>query len=137
MTYSSTMQAAVLARVVTWPILRKPAEQPSGSDEGAAVLKRFIRESAAVAQIEVVKLLRDPTVAISRAFQPILWLVIFGQVMAGARGFYAGELGYLAFITPGILGAECVVQRDILRHCDYLGARPGYCAQAAREPGTA
>src|SRR5512143_2012593 len=66
-------------------------------------MQRFIRESTAIAQIELVKLLRDPTEAISRAIQPVLWLVIFGQVLGGVRGFYSGTVGYLAFITPGIL----------------------------------
>ncbi len=66
-------------------------------------MKRFILESTAIAQIELVKLVRDPTEAISRAIQPVLWLVIFGQVLAGVRGFYSGKIGYLAFITPGIL----------------------------------
>jgi len=66
-------------------------------------MQRFIRESTAIAQIELVKLIRDPTEAISRAIQPVLWLVIFGQVLGGVRGFYSGKVGYLAFITPGIL----------------------------------
>lgn len=64
---------------------------------------RFIRESAAVAQIELIKLTRDPTEIVSRAVQPVLWLVVFGQVLAHVRGIYTGEIGYLAFITPGIL----------------------------------
>lgn len=64
---------------------------------------RFIRESAAVAQIELIKLTRDPTEIASRAVQPVLWLVVFGQVLAHVHGIYTGEIGYLAFITPGIL----------------------------------
>ena len=35
--------------------------------------------------------------------QPVLWLVVFGQVLAHVHGIYSGEIGYLAFITPGIL----------------------------------
>ena len=66
-------------------------------------MERFLRESAAVAQIELIKLTRDPTELISRAVQPVLWLVVFGQVLAHVHGIYTGEIGYLAFITPGIL----------------------------------
>lgn len=66
-------------------------------------MERFFRESAAVAQIELIKLARDPAELISRAVQPVLWLVIFGQVLAHVHGIYTGEAGYLAFITPGIL----------------------------------
>lgn len=66
-------------------------------------MKRFLRESAAVAEVELIKLIRDPTEIFSRAVQPVLWLVVFGQVLAHARGIYTGEVGYIAFITPGIL----------------------------------
>ena len=66
-------------------------------------MERFFRESAAVAQGELIKLIRDPTEMFSRAVQPVLWLVVFGQVLAHVRGIYTGEIGYLAFLTPGIL----------------------------------
>lgn len=66
-------------------------------------MKRFIRESAAIVQIELIKLVRDPTEVVSRAVQPVLWLVVFGQVLAQVRGIHTGQLSYLAFITPGIL----------------------------------
>ena len=66
-------------------------------------MKRFMRESAAIVDIELIKLVRDPTEIISRAVQPVLWLVVFGQVLAQVRGIHTGQLSYLAFITPGIL----------------------------------
>jgi ABC-2 type transport system permease protein len=66
-------------------------------------MQRLIRESTAIVQVEMVKLIRDPTEIISRAIQPVLWLVVFGQVLAQVRGIHTGPLSYLAFITPGIL----------------------------------
>jgi ABC-2 type transport system permease protein len=66
-------------------------------------MKRFFRESSAIVEIEFIKLVRDPTEVISRAVQPVLWLVVFGQVLAQVRGIHTGQLSYLAFITPGIL----------------------------------
>lgn len=66
-------------------------------------MKRFSRETAAIVEVELIKLVRDPTEIISRALQPILWLVVFGQVLAQVRGIHTGTLSYLAFITPGIL----------------------------------
>ncbi|WP_374087122.1 ABC transporter permease [Methylomicrobium lacus] len=66
-------------------------------------MKRFIRESSAIVEIELIKLARDPTELIARAVQPVLWLVIFGQVLAQVRGIHTGQMSYLAFITPGIL----------------------------------
>lgn len=66
-------------------------------------MKRFFLESAAIVEVELIKLVRDPTEIISRAVQPVLWLVVFGQVLAQARGIHTGQLNYLDFITPGIL----------------------------------
>lgn len=66
-------------------------------------MRRFIRESGAIVEVELLKLVRDPTEVISRAVQPVLWLVVFGQVLAQVRGIQTGSLSYLAFITPGIL----------------------------------
>ena len=66
-------------------------------------MRRFISESAAIVEVELIKLVRDPTEVMSRAIQPVLWLAIFGQVLAQTRGIHTGQLSYLAFITPGIL----------------------------------
>ncbi len=66
-------------------------------------MQRFIRETSAIVAVELIKLVRDPTEIISRAVQPLLWLVVFGQVLAQVRGIHTGQLSYLAFITPGIL----------------------------------
>jgi ABC-2 type transport system permease protein len=66
-------------------------------------LRRFAVETAAVADVELRKLIRDPTELVSRAVQPALWLTVFGQVMAQVRGIHSGPVSYLVFITPGIL----------------------------------
>jgi ABC-2 type transport system permease protein len=66
-------------------------------------MRRFLLQTAAVADVEMRKLLRDPTELVSRAVQPVLWLTVFGQVMGSVRGIHAGPVSYLAFITPGIL----------------------------------
>lgn len=66
-------------------------------------MKQFILESTAIAEVELIKLVRDPTELLARAIQPVLWLVIFGQVLAQVRGIHTGQTSYLAFLTPGIL----------------------------------
>ncbi len=63
----------------------------------------YVKQTAAVAAAELHKLMRDPTELFSRAVQPILWLVVFGQVFSRVRGIPTGGVGYLAFMTPGIL----------------------------------
>jgi ABC-2 type transport system permease protein len=66
-------------------------------------MNRFFRESAAIAEVELIKLRRDPAELLARAVQPVLWLAVFGQVLGQMRGIAPGETGYLTYITPGIL----------------------------------
>ena len=56
-----------------------------------------------VADAEMRKLRHDPTELFSRAVQPALWLLLFGQVMAQVRGLSSGSVRYLDFIAPGNL----------------------------------
>jgi ABC-2 type transport system permease protein len=64
---------------------------------------QYLRQCLAIADVELRKLLRDPTELFTRAIQPVLWLTVFGQVLSNARGIDTGKVGYLAFMTPGIL----------------------------------
>src|SRR5659263_232121 len=66
-------------------------------------MKDFVYSTAAVAQAEIRKLMRDPTELLSRAIQPVLWLAVFGQVFSKVRGIPTGDLSYLDFMAPGIL----------------------------------
>ncbi len=72
----------------------------SGDD---VAVRRFARESLAVAEVELRKLIRDPWELFTRAVQPALWLMIFGQVFGRLRGIPTEGMSYLAFLAPGIL----------------------------------
>ncbi len=69
---------------------------------------RFALDSWTIAQGELRKLRHDPTELITRAVQPILWLLVFGQVMARARAIPTGSLGYVDFLAPGILAQSAL-----------------------------
>jgi len=56
-----------------------------------------------MAEMELRKLIHDPTELIMRAVQPILWLGIFGEAMSKIRAIPTDGFTYLQFITPGIL----------------------------------
>ncbi len=56
-----------------------------------------------VVAAELQKLRHDPFDLATRAVQPILWLVLFGNVMARARGLSGHGLPYLDFLSAGIL----------------------------------
>jgi ABC-2 type transport system permease protein len=76
--------------------------RPAGWADSSVVLEVW-RETLAIANVELRKLFRDPTELFTRAVQPVLWLVVFGQVFSRVRGIPTGNISYLAFMTPGIL----------------------------------
>jgi ABC-2 type transport system permease protein len=63
----------------------------------------FIDKTFVIAEFELRKLRHDFTELITRALQPALWLLIFGQVFARTRAMPTGNIPYLDFIAPGIL----------------------------------
>ncbi|HYL08919.1 MAG TPA: ABC transporter permease [Candidatus Udaeobacter sp.] len=79
-----------------------PAARPAGSAEPAPFL-RFARDSWAIAEAELRKIARDPTELFTRAVQPALWLVVFGQVFGRIRAIPTGDLTYVEFMAPGVL----------------------------------
>ncbi len=63
----------------------------------------FVRQSLAIAEGEIRKLARDPTELLTRAVQPALWLIVFGEVFTHIRAIPTGNLSYLEFMAPGVL----------------------------------
>lgn len=83
---------------------QRAIEQPLRGFRGAFdELFRFFEKTAAITEIEIRKLSHDPIELITRAVQPTLWLVVFGQVFSQIRAIPTGDLRYLDFMTPGIL----------------------------------
>jgi ABC-2 type transport system permease protein len=78
------------------------AVPPAASAKDPAVLA-FIRDTLALAEVELRKLGRDPLELLTRAIQPALWLLIFGQVFGRLKAIPTGKLSYLTFMVPGIL----------------------------------
>ena len=68
----------------------------------------FFVKTLTIAELEVRKLRHDFTELITRAVQPILWLVLFGGVFARAQLIPTGGLPYLDFMAPGILGQSAL-----------------------------
>ena len=69
---------------------------------------KTLSKSWILAEMEVRKLVHDPTELISRALQPILWLGIFGEALNKIRAIPTQGYSYLQFITPGILTQSVV-----------------------------
>jgi ABC-2 type transport system permease protein len=63
----------------------------------------FFYKTYVIAEFEVRKLTHDPTELVTRAVQPALWLLIFGEVFTRVRAIPTGGIPYLDFMAPGIL----------------------------------
>ena len=63
----------------------------------------MLRDTLTIAWMELRKLARDPSELFTRAIQPALWLLVFGQVFSQVRAIPTGDLRYLDFMAPGIL----------------------------------
>ena len=81
-----------------WASLHWP---PLGNLLGVA--GRFVDKTLTIAELEARKLRHDPTELLTRAVQPMLWLLVFGQVFTQARAIPTGDLRYIDFMAPGIL----------------------------------
>ena len=66
-------------------------------------LTSFVEKTFVITEFELRKLRHDFTELITRALQPALWLLIFGQVFARSGAIHTGTIPYLDFIAPGIL----------------------------------
>jgi ABC-2 type transport system permease protein len=67
------------------------------------VIVSFVDKTLVIAEVEARKLQHDPTELLTRAVQPALWLLVFGQVFTRVRAIPTGNLRYIDFMTPGIL----------------------------------
>jgi ABC-2 type transport system permease protein len=77
------------------------AEQP-------AAWARFPARVGAMCLVELQKIRRDRSELITRAIQPALWLLIFGETFTRLRAIPTGDTPYLDFLAPGILAQSAL-----------------------------
>ena len=73
------------------------------AEAAIASVGSYARQVFAVGAAEVQKLRHDPFELFTRAVQPMLWLVLFGEVMSKAHGLSSSGLNYLDFLAAVIL----------------------------------
>lgn len=66
-------------------------------------ISSFVRKTLVITELEARKLRHDPTELFTRAVQPALWLLVFGQVFERTRAIPTGDVRYIDFMAPGIL----------------------------------
>jgi ABC-2 type transport system permease protein len=78
-------------------IVASPGRRPLAS------LIAFLDKTGMIVELEVWKLRHDATELLTRAVQPMLWLLLFGEVFTRIRAIPTGNRPYIDFMTPGIL----------------------------------
>ncbi len=78
------------------------AAQPSITSPLAEAIN-FVKKTMTIAEWEVRKLRHDATDLVTRAVQPVLWLLIFGEVFTRIHAIPTGNVSYLEYMAPGIL----------------------------------
>ena len=77
-----------------------------------------------ITELEARKLRHDPLDLFTRAVQPALWLLVFGEVLTRVSAIPTGNIPYIDFMAPGILaqsvmfisiffGITIVFERDL------------------------
>src|ERR1017187_6630630 len=66
-------------------------------------LTGFFGKTFVITEFELRRLRHDFTELVTRALQPALWLLVFGQVFSRSGAMHTGNIPYLDFIAPGIL----------------------------------
>jgi ABC-2 type transport system permease protein len=69
---------------------------------------RGITSVFTITEFELRKVYHDSSQVFIRSLQPVLWLVVFGEVFAKVRVLPTTGYSYLQFITPGVLAQSVV-----------------------------
>jgi ABC-2 type transport system permease protein len=116
-----------------------------------ATAPAYLRQVFGACAAEVQKLRLDPFELATHAIQPVLWLVLFGEVMSQVRGFAPGGVRYLDFLSAGILtqsvlfvaifyGIAAIWERDLgILHRDLASPAPArrWCSARRCRPACA
>ncbi len=86
----------------------RAASRDASADRWHAGPLTFVQDTATIADMEVRKLRHDPLELLTRAVQPVLWLLIFGKVMSNTHAIPTGGLPYLDYLAPGILAQSAL-----------------------------
>jgi ABC-2 type transport system permease protein len=69
---------------------------------------RFFTDIITITDFELRKVWHDISQVFIRAIQPVLWLIVFGEVFATVRLIPTGNYNYLQFLTPGVLAQSVI-----------------------------
>jgi ABC-2 type transport system permease protein len=89
-----------------------PDARPAGSAEAApaiGAIRLLWNRTATLSLLELAKLRHDRTELYTRAVQPALWLLIFGETFSRIHAIPSpGRLPYLDYLAPGIMAQSAL-----------------------------
>ncbi|HET9052260.1 MAG TPA: ABC transporter permease [Candidatus Dormibacteraeota bacterium] len=90
----------------------KPAAPPAVSAEAPDVAPPAWRTIGSrlvtLCALELMKVRHDRTELYTRAIQPVLWLVVFGETFTRLRAIPTGGIPYLDYLAPGIMAQSAL-----------------------------
>jgi ABC-2 type transport system permease protein len=101
-----------------------PAASPEALPIGPPVWRSAVNRVVALSLAELQKLRHDRSELYTRAIQPALWLLIFGETFTRLRAIPTGNIPYIDYLAPGILaqstlfmaifyGIQIIWERDV------------------------
>jgi ABC-2 type transport system permease protein len=91
---------------VSAPLAAPPAAWAEPSLAGRA--GRLLARIGTFCLVELQRLRHDRSELVTRAIQPILWLVIFGKTFSRLRAIPTGSTPYLDYLAPGIIAQSAL-----------------------------
>jgi ABC-2 type transport system permease protein len=85
-----------------------PAASPETLPAGPPVWRSLVNRVVALCLVELQKLRHDRSELYTRAIQPALWLLIFGETFTRLRAIPTGNIPYIDYLAPGILAQSAL-----------------------------
>ena len=73
-----------------------------------AAARRMVSRVGTFCLVELQKLRHDRSELVTRLIQPVLWLVVYGEVMTRTRMIATGGVPYRDFLAPGIMAQSAL-----------------------------
>jgi ABC-2 type transport system permease protein len=103
-TYAAPGAPPAVSAEPGWP----GGQPPGGIRELAAGPRRLVSRIGTLCWVELRKIRHDQTELYTRAIQPALWLLIFGETFNRIRAIPTGKVPYLDYLAPGIIAQSAL-----------------------------
>jgi ABC-2 type transport system permease protein len=85
-----------------------PAGSPEALPSSPPLWRSLGNRVIALSLVELQKLRHDRSELYTRAIQPALWLLIFGETFTRLRAIPTGDIPYIDYLAPGILAQSAL-----------------------------